>query len=148
MREVEVQLRQEAELLLLQRGERVLWERDHLQWLAQRDRRARRPTFGKSPLLRRMVALFFALMGIRLGRHVKPIMPPLLPLPRPPHIEGSFHPIPRESGLAPLSSADQACASGQSGLVSACSGSRRSDAAPASASPAAVSAPPPEPPGR
>ena len=64
MREVEVQLRQEAELLLLQRGERVLWERDHLQWLAQRDRRARRPTFGKSPLLRRLVALFLALMGI------------------------------------------------------------------------------------
>jgi len=151
MREVEAQLRQEAELLLLQRGERVLWERDHLQWLALRDRRARRPTFGKSPLLRRMVALFLALMGIRLGRHVRPIMQPLPPLPRPPHIEGSFHPLAKERGLAspvPLSSAAQGCATGQSGLVSACSGSRRSDAAPASASPAAVSAPPPEPPER
>lgn len=148
MREVEVQLRQEAELLLLQRGERVLWERDHLQWLAQRDRRARRPTLGKSPLLRRLVALFLALMGIRLGRHVRPIMQPLPPLPRPPHIEGSFHPLPRERGLAssaPLSNADQACASGPSGPLSVCSGSRRSDAAPASASPVAVSAPPPGP---
>lgn len=151
MREVEVQLRQEAELLLLQRGERVLWERDHLQWLAQRDRRARRPTLGKSPLLRRMVALFLALMGIRLGRHVRPIMQPLPPLPRPPQIEGSFHSLPKERWLAstaPLSNADQVCASGQCCLVSVCSGSRRFDAAPASASPAAVSAPQPEPPGR
>lgn len=87
MLEVDRQLRQEADLLRIQRGERVMWEREHLEWLVHRHARARQPSLANSQLLRYMVAIMFALISVRLGRHLKPVLPPAPLLPRPPQIE-------------------------------------------------------------
>lgn len=87
MQQVERQLRQEADLLRIQRGEQVMWEREHLQWLVQRHARARQPSLANSSLLRQMLAILIALISIRFGRHLRPILPPAPPLPHPPHIE-------------------------------------------------------------
>ena len=149
MHEVERQLRREADLLRIQRGERVMWERDHLQWLVHRHARSRQPDWGNSLLLRRMFAFFIALMSVRFGRHLKPVLPPAAPLPRPPIID--------RTTAAPAPPRDRAAPSVDCGLsrpetadaaVSACSSPRRSRTAPASASPAFESGPPPGPRGR
>lgn len=148
MHEVERLLRQEEELLLLQRGERVLWEREHLQWLVHRHRHSRRPRLARSPLLRQMVAVLIAAMGVRLGYHVRPVRPPAAALPRPPVIEGTMQPVvPASASGQPLVRCSEAAAAaaGSAAALSACSDWRRSDAVPASASLDGAIAPPPAP---
>lgn len=136
IREVEHLLRQEADLLCLQRGEKVLWEREYLQWLVHRHRNSRRPQLGNSALLRSMVALIIALMSVRLGSHMRPILPPEPPLPRPPRIAGTLQPfIPDAASM----SSDR-CASFRTPRATAasaltvCNDGHQSDAVPASAS--------------
>jgi serine/threonine protein kinase len=135
MAEVETRLIREANLLRIQRGEQVVSDPEQLEWLVRRDGKWQHTQVSQIPVLRPAVAFVIAMMSIRLGAHMKPAIPPLPSVPKPPYIvlkdprppaTKSPHPVPFSAETLP----------------------RRSDSVPASAAPAAATDPLLGPPAR
>lgn len=147
MSEVERLLCQEADPLRIQRGEKVLWARDELQWLLHRHAKSRQPQLGNSLLLRRMVAVLSTLLFVQLGHHMQPMLRLPHPLPRPPRIAAAATGragtgVPVQRPPIPAEPPRQATA------LTLCTVESRADTAPASASPDVGSVRPPSPPAQ
>jgi len=147
MSEVERLLCQEADLLRIQRGEKVLWARDEFQWLLRRHAKSRQPQLGNSLLLRRMVAVVSTLLFVQLGHHMQPSLHPTHRLPRPPRIAAlaTSRAAPGVRGLRPPSPAEPPR---QAAALTLCTVESRADTAPASASPVVENVRPPSPPAQ
>lgn len=86
MAEVETRLARDANLIRIQRGEQVVCGFEQMQWLVKRDGKWRQTQLSQMPVLRPALALVIAMMSIRFGSHMKPALPPLPAVPRPPRI--------------------------------------------------------------